>query len=296
MKEIDKQSLDPDDPKVKEVLKNLNTEIQKSVTNYNNPNKQLDFLQTRVEEIRKEIESLKQRNTYSLNDCIAYLGSCHAHAYHIANFYPRLLKSKNNSHFQELQSIYNNWRFLTAAAISSQEVPFHYWSIFMLHSGIGKSEDCNVNSIMQFYHSVVDVAEKLEELIFKLEAKQNISIQQEIARKQHDSAIRYWLEYREMAGKLYLNDTLVLASPRLDSPGEKLLEQAFENPNTKIKIEGVSQSQISSALRDMNIKGTVKDIFFPRTSNKHILFRPSITNSEFIQEGLRDIDFKDFEK
>jgi hypothetical protein len=134
----------------------------------------------------------------------------------------------------------------------------------------------------------------LSEILIMLEERRGTVIKQEIVQQEYDASQRYWLRYDEMAGKLYLNGTILIASTRLDYPADKLLQQVFASPNNLIELEGITSAQVTSALRDMNIKGNLKKVFFPRTSGKKVLFRPSITNTEFVKEKLQDISLSDF--
>lgn len=136
----------------------------------------------------------------------------------------------------------------------------------------------------------------LNGIIIRLEERESLFIRQEIAKQEYDASHRYWLRYDEIAGRLYLNGNIVIGSTRLDSPADRLLRQVFSSPNNLIEIEGITSTQISSALRDLNLKGSLKKIFFPRTSgkSKKILFRPFITNTEFFDAGYDDINLTDF--
>jgi hypothetical protein len=129
----------------------------------------------------------------------------------------------------------------------------------------------------------------LSDILIMLEERRGTVTRLEIAKQEHDASHRYWLTYDEVAGKLYLNGTILIASTRLDSPADKLVQQVFAKPNETIEIEDVRASQISSALRDMNITGSLKKIFFPRTSGQKVFFRPFITNAEFVGEGHEDL-------
>lgn len=136
----------------------------------------------------------------------------------------------------------------------------------------------------------------LEEILIMLEERRNVVIRQDIAKMEHDSSHRYWLKYDDIGGRLYLNDTILLATTRLDSPADRLLQQAFANPNNLIDIDGVTSTQVSSALRDLNITRNLKKIFFPRTAGKKIMFRPFITNTEFVDEKHNEINMSDLRK
>lgn len=132
----------------------------------------------------------------------------------------------------------------------------------------------------------------LMEVLTMLEERRSVVIRQEIARQEYDGSNRYWLSYDDVSGRLYLNGNILLASTRLDSPADKLMQQVFASPNRLVEIKDVSTTQVASALRDMNIKGSIKKVFFPRTSGKKVLFRPSITNTEFMTEQLEDINLQ----
>jgi hypothetical protein len=136
----------------------------------------------------------------------------------------------------------------------------------------------------------------LNGIIIRLEERESLFIKQEIAKKEYDASHRYWLTYDEIAGKLYLNGNIIVSSTRLDSPADRLMRQVFGSPNNLIEIYGITSTQISSALRDLNLTGTLKKMFFPRTSgkSKKILFRPFITNTEFFDAGYEDINLADF--
>lgn len=133
----------------------------------------------------------------------------------------------------------------------------------------------------------------LYEILTMLEERRSVVIRQEIAKQEYDSSHRYWLSYDEIAGKLYLNGNILIASTRLDSPADKLLQQVFASPNNLIELKQITSTQVSSALRDLNITGALKKIFFPRTSGSKVLFRPFITNTEFVNEELKEISLAD---
>lgn len=133
----------------------------------------------------------------------------------------------------------------------------------------------------------------LEEVLLMLEERRNVTVRQAIAQREHDNSWRYWLKYDAIQGKLYMNENILLASTRLESPADKLLQQAFASPNKLIELKDVTPTQVSSALRDLYITSTIKKIFFPRTSGIKIMFRPFITNTEFVDEKHKEISFND---
>jgi hypothetical protein len=133
----------------------------------------------------------------------------------------------------------------------------------------------------------------LNDILTMLDERRGTVIRQEIARKEYDSSYRYWLRYDELSGRLYLNDTILLATTRLDWPPDRLLQQVFANPNAMIELDGVTSAQVSSALRDLHITGPLKKIFFPRTSGNKVMFRPAITNTEFVDEKHQEISIVD---
>lgn len=135
---------------------------------------------------------------------------------------------------------------------------------------------------------------EVQKILQMLEERYSLARRQEIAQQEHDSSHRYWLRYNDVAGRLYLNGNILLATTRLDSPADRLLQQCFANPENLIEIENIKGAQISSLLRDLNIKGSLKKIFFPRTSGKKVFFRPFITNAEFAKEDHKDVGMADF--
>lgn len=194
----------------------------------------------------------------------------------------KLTKQYTSGHYEWYMNVYK--------AIGELTDRNYYWVLFVNAppndgswiEGLGPHIS---NYLINFENRI----KALTDILIMLEERRGTIIRQEIARHEYDASNRYWLVYDEIAGKLYLNGNILLASTRLDSPADKLLQQVFASPNNLIELKGVTPTQVSSALRDMNIKGPLKKLFFPRTSGKKVLFRPTITNAEFISEEHKDI-------
>jgi len=197
-----------------------------------------------------------------------------------------------NKVLKEQQSIHNMW-FEKVLHNIEQLTDRNYYCVLFINSfhsdgawisGFGPQ----LSSFIICFENQLQV---MSEILIMLEERRGTFIKQEIVQQEYDASHRYWLKYDEMSGKLYLNGTILIATTRLDWPADRLLRQVFEKPNELIELDGVKSSQVSSALRDIGMTGTLKKIFFPRTSGNKVMFRPFITNTEFVDEKLQDVSF-----
>jgi len=193
---------------------------------------------------------------------------------------------------KEYQGLHNMWFEEVRHNIELLTDRNYYWVLFInsFHSdgawisGLGPQ----LSSFIIAFENELQV---MSEILIMLEERRGTFIKQEIVQQEYDASHRYWLKYDEMSGKLYLNGTILIATTRLDWPADRLLRQVFEKPNELIELDGVKSSQVSSALRDIGMTGTLKKIFFPRTSGNKVMFRPFITNTEFVDEKHQDVSF-----
>ncbi|MEX0748625.1 MAG: hypothetical protein WD467_00060 [Candidatus Saccharimonadales bacterium] len=191
----------------------------------------------------------------------------------------------------------DQWNSTVRELLSKAFGESHHYVHRFSHPQLSKGSLTDVPKTLEEY--VVTLEARLftlEDFINKLEDKKIQTMRKAVTEREYNASPKYWLRYNPMGGKLLLNDKIVLAKPQLDSPADKLLQVAFENPNTVSTVKGVTSRQISSALRDMGITGVLKDIFFPRTGSGKIMFRPSISNIEFNEENHKSFNITDYEK
>lgn len=87
----------------------------------------------------------------------------------------------------------------------------------------------------------------------------------------------YFVSYKN--GEIVINDVLLLKKTHIGSTIDKLLEQAFKNPNKLFipKLPATARN-LSTVLSSAGFDSTMRQIFFPKLSlNKGVLFRPKVT-------------------
>lgn len=103
----------------------------------------------------------------------------------------------------------------------------------------------------------------------------------------------YFLKYKP-DGTIEINRALKLKKVHAGSITERLLEQAFKNPNTKFKPDlGKTSRNISTIISSAGFTPVLRDLFFPTISADGIVFRPFVTR---LQAGIENIDTEELDE
>lgn len=96
----------------------------------------------------------------------------------------------------------------------------------------------------------------------------------------------YFVSYNN--GEIVINDVMVLKKTHIDSAIDKLLEQAFKNPNTLFIPElPATARNLSTVLSSAGFDSVLRQLFFPKLSlPKGVLFRPSVTIEQAQKENI----------
>ena len=96
-------------------------------------------------------------------------------------------------------------------------------------------------------------------------------------------------------GTVLVNDVLKLKKVHAGSIPEHLLEQCIKNPNKLFKPNlGRTSRNISTILSSIGITPIMRDLFFPIASDeKGVLFRPTVTFREALNDRIRTREFEE---
>lgn len=96
----------------------------------------------------------------------------------------------------------------------------------------------------------------------------------------------YFVSYNN--GEIAINDVLYLKKTHIGSTIDKLLEQAFKNPNTLFTPElPATARNLSTVLSSAGFVPVLRQLFFPKLSaTKGVLFRPVITFEQANKENI----------
>ncbi|MBI4185791.1 hypothetical protein HY524_01950 [Candidatus Berkelbacteria bacterium] len=139
----------------------------------------------------------------------------------------------------------------------------------------------------------------LDEVILRLEDRQNLMVRKQIAEQEHDGDIVYRVTYSSHRRQIKVNGILI-ANPDFSSENELFFDYVYSNPGRPIPIaEFVSKVNVgeelkkrpSDIVRDLGFTGALKEVFFPGVTKQHVMFVNPITKKYFYEHDLPAIDF-----
>lgn len=268
------------------------------------------FLTDYAKDLRKEADD---RSKFTLKEAIDELGFCYDVGTKIKYIIASDVSRPKEKDYQKLHKMYTDW-FLSVSFVilGCPDIYNHYINLFV-NAGVNHLAKAKSASELadlvtgktppNAEHDLEDLdlkLDKLEEIMFRLEDKANIQIRQEIAKQEHDASTKYELRYSN-ARELTLNGIL-LAHPDFLSENDQFLSFIFEEGNawrnipTSELLEHMKVSKLSKTihqiLSDLNITGTIKDVFIPNVSTKGFEFRNPISHGFADENGLPVIDLK----
>ena len=138
----------------------------------------------------------------------------------------------------------------------------------------------------------------LEEVIVRLEERKNLTIRKEIADTEAKADILYQIKFSPHTREIKLNEIL-LAKPNSDSKNLNFFEYVFAHPNERINMKDVEESagmelagNIQDILRDLGFVDKIRQVFFPVSTKKAVMFVNPISRQYAIENDLPTIQLK----
>lgn len=136
----------------------------------------------------------------------------------------------------------------------------------------------------------------LEEVLISLRDEKNLTIRQEIAKKEFQAEILYKITYSDHSREIKLNG-ITIVKPDFESENDRFFNYVYLNPNHSISREEIEKStqeklkkSNSDILKDLGFTGPIRQIFFPGTSKTKLKFNNPITKEYAYQHDLPDIN------
>ncbi|MEK7500437.1 MAG: hypothetical protein AAB649_07620, partial [Patescibacteria group bacterium] len=139
----------------------------------------------------------------------------------------------------------------------------------------------------------------LEEVLISLRDERNLTIRQEIAKKEFHEEILYKITYSGHSREIKLNG-ITIASPDFESENDRFFNYVYNNPNrsvTKMEIEKTIQEKLkknnSDILKDLGFTNNIRKIFFPGATKTKVKFNNPITKEYAYENDLPDINLNE---
>ncbi|MEO6078134.1 MAG: hypothetical protein ABIP54_05085 [Candidatus Andersenbacteria bacterium] len=136
----------------------------------------------------------------------------------------------------------------------------------------------------------------LEEVIILLRDDKNLTVRQEIAKKEYQAEILYKITYNDHSREIKLNG-ITIVKPDFESENDRFFDYVYRNSNRSIprkEIEDNIKEKLkknnSDILKDLGFTGTIRQIFFPGTSKLKIKFNNPITKEYAFEHDLPNIN------
>lgn len=270
------------------------------------------FLKQRIKNLKEDIKS---KSTFTLIESIKELGFCYDVGTTIQYLIEAHVSRRPDDNYKPLHEEYSRWfTSISYAILCCPEIHGYYINFF---TNAGNNKLTPQASIQEIADEIADRTEpilspendfadlvikldKLESIIYRLEEQANLQIRQYIAKQEQDASTKYELRYSK-ARELTLNG-IPLAHPDFLSENDQFLNFIFKEGNSwrnvstgelleYMKTDKLSKT-IHQILSDLNITGSVKDIFMPNVSTKGFEFRNPISHGFAYDNKLPVIDMK----
>jgi hypothetical protein len=267
-----------------------------------------------VDAISNYRQEIAEKSRFTLREAITELGFCYDTGTKIKHLIASHISKPDERDYKKLNTIYHDWFMsVTFVMLGCDDIYDHYVSIF-LNSGVNRLSQTRSPEKLADYlsgkgtvravHDLKDIdmkLDKLEEIIFRLEEKENVRIRQAIAKQERDASIKYEMKYDENSRELTLNG-IFLARPDFMSENDEFLRVIFIEGNSwrhvpiselleHMKVEELSK-KIHQILNDLGIVGVIKEIFIPNVSKNGFEFRNPISYGFAEENKLPTIDLK----
>lgn len=163
--------------------------------------KQEDFLKQYKTELVSEIE---KKSSFTLDEAVEELGFCYDVGTRIRHIIASHISEKSDNEYSNIHEMYSAWHMsVYFVFLKCEDINNHYIAIFTnafnRNNKIIPTVKEQADLIMgktkptpeKDFDSLNYGIDKLEELIFRLEEKQNLVARQKIAKQEHDSSSRY---------------------------------------------------------------------------------------------------------
>jgi hypothetical protein len=284
--------------------------LEKELDTGKHNDKEMEFLNQYLVNVRQEV---KEKSSFTLEEAIEELGFCYDVGTRIRHIIARYISEGDvKKDYKSIHEMYLAWHMSPYFVfLNCKDINSHYIAIFQnafnrnnskiptvkeqVDSMLGKVPAKPEND----FRSINTGIDKLEELIFKLEEKQNLQTRQAIAKQEHDVTIKYELKYNNR--ELTFNG-ITLAKPDFMSENDQFLDFIFKDGNSwrnipmdeileALKVEKLGKT-VHQILNDVGVKGVIKDVFMPNANSKGVELRNPITYGFAEENKLSAIDIK----
>ncbi len=139
----------------------------------------------------------------------------------------------------------------------------------------------------------------LEEVLISLMEEKNLTIRQEIAKKELQDELLYKITYSDHSREIKLNG-ITIARPDFESENDRFFNYLYNNPNrsvTKTEIEKAIQQTLkkssSDILKDLGFTNNIRKIFFPGVTKMKVKFNNPISKEYAYENELPDINLNE---
>lgn len=139
----------------------------------------------------------------------------------------------------------------------------------------------------------------IEEVLISLMEEKNLTIRQEIAKKELQEELLYKITYSDHSREIKLNG-ITIARPDFESENDRFFNYIYNNPNrsiTKTEIENSIQGKLkknnSDILKDLGFTNNIRKIFFPGATKTKVKFNNPITKEYAYENDLPDINLNE---
>lgn len=289
-----------------EYIKQLEKELDTGKDNTN----QEDFLKDYLVDLRQEVA---EKSSFTLEQAIEELGFCYDVGTRIRHILAGYISEEETKDYKPYHDMYLAWHLsVYFVFLHCEDISSHYIAIFQNAFNRNSSKIPTLKEQADLIMGKAKVKpdddftslnygiDKLEELIFRLEEKQNLIVRQEIAKQEHDATVKYELRYSKER-ELTLNGIL-LARPDFMSENDQFLNFIFSEGNSwrkiptseileALKIDKLGKT-VHQILGDVNITGVIKEVFMPNANSKGVELRNPITYGFAEENALPAIDLK----
>lgn len=218
--------------------------------------------------------------------------------------YHRAQPDYNEGQFlQEQQAIFKKWNREVEAFLTLELGIYH----LSFHFDLLKRPTIVLGGMpMQMSELILTYEAKLfalEDIILRLEERQQLMVRKEISEKEHEADVLYKVTFSEHTREIKVNDIL-LCRMDFESENHRVLSYIFANPNKTIGMEELESSEVnggplkkgkrlSDIVRDAGFVNHLRVIFFPVVQKDKVMFINPITRKYAIDNDLPPLSAKD---
>lgn len=188
---------------------------------------------------------------------------------------------------------FNQWHENVSNILSKKLNYYHYYFHFSKPRNLRENMPWNFNDFIKNFECYLFA---LEEVLISLRDEKNLTIRQEIAKKEFQAEILYKITYSDHSREIKLNG-MTIVKPDFESENDRFFNYVYLNPNRSISREEIEKStqeklkkSNSDILKDLGFTGAIRQIFFPGTNKTKLKFNNPITKEYAYQHDLPDIN------